>query len=133
VTPDDADHAVRVLIVEDDARVRTALRSFLSASEGFEVVGDAADAATALRMAREWAPAVAVVDVLLPDASDGLALLRILTADLSIPAIAISIDDQFSGDALAAGAHRFLDKDSAPEQLLGALRAAAGRPAHGGR
>ena len=33
----------------------------------------------------------------------------------------------------AAGAHRFLDKDSAPEQLLGALRAAADRPAHGGR
>jgi DNA-binding NarL/FixJ family response regulator len=126
---DDSGPAVRVLIVEDDARVRIALRSFLSASDGFEVVGDAPDAELALRIARERAPDVAVVDVLLPDARAGLELLRTLTGELAIPAVAISIDGWVSADALAAGACRFLDKDSAPEQLPAALlAAAAGRP-----
>jgi DNA-binding NarL/FixJ family response regulator len=124
---DNGDRAVRVLIVEDDSRVRNALRSFLSASDGFEVVGVAADAATAVRIARERAPAVAVVDVFLPDARDGLGLLRILTAELGIPTVAISIDSRVGSDALAAGACRFLDKDRAPERLPGELLAAAAR------
>jgi DNA-binding NarL/FixJ family response regulator len=124
VTRDHGDAAIRVLIVEDDPRVRTALRSFLAASPGFEVVGVAADAATALQLAREAAPAVVIVDVLLPDARRGLGLLDTLTRELGLPSIAISIDSWVSADALAAGACRFLDKDSAPELLPSALRAA---------
>lgn len=127
---DDGDLAarVRVLIAEDDPRVRTALRSFLSASDGFDVVGDAGNATTALEIARELRPAVALVDVLLPEARDGLGLLRALTAELGIPAVAISIQSWVRGDALAAGAYRFLDKDSSPELLLVALRAATSGP-----
>ena len=116
----------RILIVEDDPRVRTALRAFLSA-DGFEVVGDAATAATALQMARERAPAVVLVDVFMPHAPDGIELLRALTGELRIPAVAISIQGWVRGNALAAGACRFLDKDSAPELLVAALRAAASR------
>jgi CheY-like chemotaxis protein len=70
----------------------------------------------------------ALVDVLLPAAEDGLRLLRILTTEFRVPAGAISIHGWGRGDALAAGAYRFLDKDSEPELLLTALRAAA-RPA----
>ena len=121
---DNGDAAVRVLIVEDDPRVRTALHSFLAASSGFEVVGVAADASTALKLAREAAPAVVIVDVLLPDARHGLGLLRTLTRELGLPSVAISIDSWVSADALAAGACRFLDKDSAPELLPAVLRAA---------
>jgi DNA-binding NarL/FixJ family response regulator len=130
VIRDDGDLAarVRVLIAEDDPRVRTALRSFLSASDGFDVVGDAGNATTALEIARELRPAVALVDVLLPEARDGLGLLRALTAELGIPAVAISIQSWVRGDALAAGAYRFLDKDSSPELLLVALRAATSGP-----
>ena len=124
MTRDNGDAAIRVLIVEDDLRVRTALRSFLAASPGFEVVGVAADATTALELAREAAPAVVIVDVLLPDAPRGLGLLDALTRELGLPSIAISIDSWVSADALAAGACRFLDKDSAPELLPAALRAA---------
>jgi len=124
VRDDDHDHPVRILIVEDDPRVRTALRAFLSEG-GFEVVGETAVPATALRMAREQAPAVVLVDVLMPHAPDGIELLRVLTDELRIPAVAISIHGGVRRDALAAGAYLFLDKDSAPELLVTALRAAA--------
>src|SRR2546430_443911 len=91
MVPDDLDRPVEVLIAENDPRVRAALRSFLSASPGLAIVADAADAATALETARERAPDVALVDVLLPTAQDGLGLVRALTAELNIPAVAISI------------------------------------------
>jgi len=120
---DDGAWSIRVMIVEDDHRVRTALRRFLSATAGFEVVGAAASAPAALRMARELIPAVALVDVFLPDDRDGLGLLRALT-ELRIPAVAISIQGGLRVATLAAGASQFLAKDSSPELLLVALRAA---------
>jgi len=123
VRDDDHDQPLRILIVEDDPRVRTALRAFLSEG-GFEVVGDAATATAALRMARERAPAVVLVDVLTAHGPDGIELLRALT-ELRIPAVAISIHGGVRGDALAAGAYSFLDKDSAPELLVATLREAA--------
>jgi DNA-binding NarL/FixJ family response regulator len=125
MVPDDRDRPVEVLIAENDPRVRAALRSFLSASPGLAIV---ADAATALETARERAPDVALVDVLLPTAQDGLGLVRALTAELNIPAVAISIHGWVRASALAAGAHRFLDKDSAPELLVVALHAAVRHP-----
>jgi DNA-binding NarL/FixJ family response regulator len=124
VISDDRDQLVRVLIAEDDHRVRAALRSFLSASPGFEVVGDAANAAGALEMARAHAPDIALVDVHLPRARDGFGLLRALTGELGIPVVAISIHGWVGSGALAAGACRFLNKDIAPERLLAALRSA---------
>jgi len=124
VTGDDLAGPIRVLIVEDDPRVRTGLRRFLSASSGFDVVGDAGSALTALTLARERAPAVALIDVLMPEARDGLGLLRVLTGELGIPAVAISIQGGLRTSVLAAGAYQFLDKDSAPELILAALRAA---------
>jgi DNA-binding NarL/FixJ family response regulator len=124
VIRDDREQPVRVLVVEDDRRVRAALCGLLSA-EGLKVVGDADTAAAALGLARECTPTVVLVDVLLPDASDGLDLLRVLTAKLRIPTVAISINDWVRSRALAAGAHRFLGKDDPPELLVAALRAAA--------
>jgi DNA-binding NarL/FixJ family response regulator len=121
---DDRYPLVRVLIAEDDPRVRNALRSFLSASTGFEVVGDAGTASTALELARERAPSVVLVDVFLPTARDGLDLLRTITGELRIPAVAMSIHGGFRSSTLTAGAYRFLDKDSAPEHMVAALRAA---------
>ena len=128
MVPDDRDRPVEVLIADNDARVRAALRSFLSALPGLTVVADAADAVTALETARQRAPDVALVDVLLPTAQDGLGLVRALTAELNVPAVAISIHGWVRASALAAGANRFLDKDSVPELLVAALHAAARYP-----
>ncbi|GAA3203672.1 response regulator transcription factor [Actinocorallia longicatena] len=117
---------VRVLIADDDPRVLGALRAFLSTSSGFTVVASASSAPRAVELARERAPAVALVDVLLPGERDGLRLLRTLSLELRIPAVAISVQSELCGYALAAGAYRFLDKDSSPDVLLATLRAAAG-------
>jgi len=127
VLGDDRPQPIRVLIAEDDSRVRSALRTLLAASPGIDVVGDAGTAATALEMARQRGPTVAVVDVCLPDPQDGLGLLRAITGELHIPALAISIHGGFRGSALAAGAYRFVDKDSPPELIVAALWAAVQR------
>lgn len=124
----DRGRTVRVLIADDDPRVRAALRAFLSASPGVEVVDVAGDAVTALQLARERLPSVALIDLLLPDAHDGLNLLRAVTGELGIPAVAISIQGGLRGSALAAGATRFVDKASAPEVLLSALRITTSLP-----
>jgi DNA-binding NarL/FixJ family response regulator len=112
---------VQVLIVDDDPRVRTALRAFLTAHPGVDVIGDAGTGTVALELAREKAPTVAVMDIYLPAMSDGLALLRVFSQDLGIPVIAISLEAGVRQDALAAGAFCFLDKASVPEQLVEAL------------
>jgi DNA-binding NarL/FixJ family response regulator len=128
VTPEGGGQPVRVLIVEDDPRVRTALRWFLSTSDDFEVVGDAGCSDPALRLARDLAPSVALVDIHLPDPADGLGLLHAL-AGLGVPTVAISIRGSVRSRALAAGADQFLDKYSAPDLMLAALRRAARREA----
>ncbi len=122
--PSEADYPIRVLIAEDDPRVRLALRSYLAAEPGFAVVGEADTAELALALAYERAPTVVLVDVSLPEVADGLGLLRTLTAELRIPAVAISLRGGLGGAALAAGAYRFVAKDGASELLLAALRAA---------
>jgi len=114
---------IRVLIADDDHRVRTALSALLTSSAGFDIVGSSATTDSALTLARQHRPTVALIDILLPEAPDGLALLRAITNELHIPAIAMSIDGGLSKSALAAGATRFVDKDSRADQLIAALRA----------
>lgn len=125
--PGERREPVRVLIADDDPRVRAALRTFLSSFPEFDVVADAGCAPSAVRLAREHAPMVALVDILLPAARDGLGLLRTLNGELRIPTVAISMHGEHRDSALAAGARQFLSKDGSPEQLLAALHA-AGRP-----
>jgi DNA-binding NarL/FixJ family response regulator len=116
---------IRVLIADDDHRVRTALSALLTSSAGFDVVGPCATTDNALTLAREQRPTVALVDLLLPEAHDGLGLLRAITDEFRIPAIAMSIDGGLRNSALVAGATWFFDKSGTADLLLGALRAAA--------
>ena len=120
---------VRILIADDNPQVRAALRTFLSTHPDFEVAGEAADASTALRLARKYPPDVALVDILLPEAVDGLTVLRTLTSELAVPTVAFSIDGGVGDSALTAGACLFLEKDGSPERLVAALSAAAARHA----
>jgi len=114
---------IRVLIADDDHRVRTALSALLTSTAGFDIVGASATTDSALGLARQHRPTVALVDILLPEAPDGLGLLRAITTELHIPAIAMSIDGGLRSSALAAGATRFFDKDSTADQLVAVLRA----------
>jgi DNA-binding NarL/FixJ family response regulator len=127
----DAESSIRVLVVDADPRVRTALLNLLSVSPGFSVVGTARSAAAAVELARRHLPAVAVVGLPAPVASggrsrdDSLRMLRGITGELPIPVVAMSMRGGLRGPAFAAGARQFVDQDSAPETLLTAVRTAA--------
>ncbi|MEU3650088.1 response regulator transcription factor [Lentzea sp. NPDC034063] len=121
---------IRVLIVDDNPRVQDAMRMFLSAHQEFEVVGEAGNADTAVRLASETAPGVALVDIMLPTETDGLSLLRVLAEQHGIPVVAMSLDSGCASNALQAGACAFLPKDGRSERLIDALLAA---PAKGGQ
>lgn len=116
---------IRVLIADDDHRVRTALTALLTSSTGFDIVGSSATADNALTLARQHRPMVALIDLLMPEAHDGLGLLRALTDELHIPAIAMSVDGGLRRMALAAGATWFFEKDGGAERLIDKLRAVA--------
>ena len=76
---DDDRMALRVLIVDDHPGFRARARALLE-SEGFEVVGEAANGAEGVRAAHELAPDVVLLDVQLPD-TDGFAVATAVTAD----------------------------------------------------
>lgn len=116
---------ITVLIVDDDPRVRGALRTLLDADPAFHVIGDAGTPAQALRLAELHSPAVALVDVLMPAERDGLSLIETLATKCCVPVIAMSLPSSLEERAIAAGAARFLTKGTAPERMIAALGATA--------
>jgi DNA-binding NarL/FixJ family response regulator len=115
---------IRVLVVDDDARVRRALRELIDASEGMRVVAIAGDASNALRADECAGPAVALVDVLLPSQPDGIGVVREL-ALRGRPVVATSVSAAARNDALSAGALCFVEKGPDTQPLLTALRHSA--------
>ncbi len=118
---------IRVLVVDDHALVRAGLAMMLSASGEFEVVGEAADGAQAVELARTGCPDVALMDLSMP-VLDGVGATRQLLAvcpTTKVVALTSFSDRQRVADVLAAGAVGYLLKDCAPDELLAAVRAAA--------
>jgi DNA-binding NarL/FixJ family response regulator len=125
---------IRLLVVDDEARVRQGLRMRLASESDLELVAEAGDGATALQLAQELQPDVIVIDVLMPG-MDGLQAIRLLQA--TAPAsnvLAFSVrDDMTTRQAAAsAGAAAFVAKQEGPDLLLAAIRdLARSRPPHG--
>lgn len=114
---------LRVLIVDDDARIRRGLREMIDSSGDVSVAGEAASGGRALELDHRLRPDVVIVDVLLPQATDGLAVLAEL-ANRKRGTIAISVRDTLATDAIAAGADSFIAKGpSLIDRLLPAVRA----------
>jgi len=119
--------AVRVLIADDQALIRAGLATLLGSQPGLAVAGQAADGAEAVRLARELAPDVVLMDIRMP-VLDGLAATRQLTAGRSPARVVILTTydlDEYVYEALRAGACGFLLKHAPPEELLLGVRAAA--------
>ena len=115
---------LRVLIVDDDARVRRALRSLIECSQDLTVVGEAGSARSATRLDLELRPDVVVLDLLLPQAHDGMRVLRELRGR-DRPVVGISRMGELGPEAMVAGAHAFLEKDGRDvDDLLDMIRAA---------
>jgi DNA-binding NarL/FixJ family response regulator len=116
---------IRLLVVDDDARVRAAIGRTIALEEDLVVVADAADATSALALANCTDPSVALVDVLLPDERTGLDLVRRLTSRPGCAVVAMSVRGGIRHAALAAGAVSFVEKGSDIDAILSAVRAAA--------
>ncbi|GAA0295216.1 response regulator transcription factor [Kineococcus aurantiacus] len=121
--------AVRAVVVDDQAMIRAGFSALLSAQDGVEVVGQAADGAEAVRVVTDVKPDVVLMDVRMP-VLDGLeATRRILAADLDPPPRVLVLTtfdvDDYVFSALQAGASGFLLKDATPEALVDAVRAVA--------
>jgi DNA-binding NarL/FixJ family response regulator len=115
---------LRVLIVDDDARVRRALRSLIDCSPDLTVVGEAGSTRSAKRLDLELRPDVVVLDLLLPQAPDGMKVLRELRRR-DRPVVAISRMGELGREAMVAGAHAFLEKHGRDvDDLLDMIRAA---------
>jgi len=123
---------IRVLVVDDDALVRVGLSMVLGAGEDIEVVGEAADGAAAVEAAHRLRPDVVLMDIRMPG-MDGLAATEALRAETiraggDCPAIIVltTFDtDEHIMRALRLGANGFLLKDTAPLEILNAIRRVA--------
>jgi DNA-binding NarL/FixJ family response regulator len=116
---------IRVVLVDDDAMVRTGLRLILSGAPDLEVVGEAGDGAAAAAVVRRVRPDVVLLDVRMPGV-DGLAAARDLLAEPGVPWRIVMLTtfdlDEYVYAALAAGASGFLLKDVPPERLVAGVR-----------
>lgn len=117
---------IRILIADDHLIIRQGIRLILETEEEFELVGEAADGAEALRLCAELKPDVVLMDLRMPG-MDGLQAIERLRAEM--PEIAVVILTTFNEDelmlrGLRLGAKGYLLKDTSREALFNAIRAA---------
>jgi DNA-binding NarL/FixJ family response regulator len=120
---------IRVLLADDQALVRAGFRALLDAEPDIEVIGEAADGASAVRLASSTRPDVVLMDIRMPGV-DGLEATRRIAADPALAHTRIVILttfelDEYLFEALRVGAAGFLVKDTEPVELLRGVRAAA--------
>jgi DNA-binding NarL/FixJ family response regulator len=119
----------KVLVVDDEALLRTAFSSLIDAEDDLDVAGEAADGRQAVELAASLAPDVVVMDVRMP-VMDGIEATRQITAGRAEHAprvlILTTFDlDEYVFEALRAGASGFALKSRPLEELLSAIRTVA--------
>ena len=118
------DPAISVLVADDHAVVREGIRNVLSHEQGFEIVGEAANAEEALDLAGETRPDVVLLDITMPGQS-GLAAasgIRARTPNSKILVLSIHDGTQYVREAVRAGVNGYLLKDAAPAELRSAVK-----------
>jgi DNA-binding NarL/FixJ family response regulator len=119
---------IKVLVVDDQALLRTAFSSLINAEDDLEVVGKAADGRQAAELAKSLTPDVVVMDVRMP-VMDGIDATRLITADRSAGTRVLILttfdQDEYVFEALRAGASGFALKSRPLEELLTAIRTVA--------
>jgi len=118
---------IRVMLVDDQAMVRTGFRMILEAEPGITVVGEAIDGRDAVEMVDRARPDVILMDVRMPNMDGIEACGRICATGSSARVMMLTTFDldDYVHAALQAGASGFLLKDAPPEQLIDAIRVVA--------
>jgi DNA-binding NarL/FixJ family response regulator len=123
---------ITVLVVDDQALVRTGFRMILNAEDDITVVGEADDGAAALPMVRDLRPDVVIMDIRMPN-MNGIEATRALhegalpsggTAPKVLMLTTFDLDE-YVYEALRSGASGFLLKDAPPDDLINAVRVVA--------
>jgi len=118
------DTKTRILLADDHRLFLDGLRPLLAAQPDMEVVAEAENGLDALKLARDIAPDVAMIDISMP-CLNGIELTRRLSSeapDVSTIILSMHSDRRFVLEALRAGARGYLLKDSGITELLGAVR-----------
>ncbi|MGW8954452.1 response regulator [Streptomyces sp. NPDC055709] len=120
---------IRVLLADDQALLRSAFKVLVDSEPDMEVVGEAADGAQAVELARSARADVVLMDIRMPG-TDGLAATRLISADPALADVRVVMLTTFEVDeyvvqSLRAGASGFLGKGAEPDELLSAIRIAA--------
>ena len=114
----------RILLVDDHKILRDGICSLVKGYDDMEVVGEAADGRTAIRLVQELSPDVVIMDISMPDLN-GIDATRKIIADypnVKIIALSMHYDKQFVSEIFKAGASGYLIKDSAFDELEHAVR-----------
>ena len=115
---------IKVLLADDHSIVRAGLRRIVEESGEMHVVAEAADGREAIQLVKKNKPDVAVIDISMPglDGLEVIAQLQALHPKLPILVLTMHEEGQYVVRAIQAGAMGYLTKQSAPEQLVKAIR-----------
>lgn len=119
---------LKIALVDDHHVVRRGIQSFLGAMPDFAIVGSAASGEELLSRIEEWLPDVVVMDLYMPGGIDGIETtrrLREITPHTQVVVLTAHTDDERVIAALRAGAIGYIRKESDPQLLVDAIRAAA--------
>lgn len=118
---------IHVVLVDDHHIVRRGIQSFLSAADDIQVIGSASSGEEVLEKIETWLPDIVVMDLYMPGGIDGIEAtrrLRAITPHTQVIVLTAHTDDERVIAALRAGAIGYVRKESDPERLLEAIRAA---------
>jgi DNA-binding NarL/FixJ family response regulator len=120
---------IRVVVVDDQAVIRTGLRTMLEHEPDLTIVDEASNAAQAFEVVAASRPDVVLMDVRMPEVDGIEATRRILASGVATPPAVLVLttfdDDEYVFGALQAGAAGFLLKDAGPDVLVAAVRTVA--------
>ena len=118
---------LRILVVEDHLTVREGVKLLVNAQADMEVIGEAGDGEIAITQAEKLKPDVIVMDISMPNLNGLKATKRLRRNDSDIKILTLTrhTDDGYLQQLLAAGANGYVLKQSAPTELISAIRAVA--------